>query len=54
MEDEEVTRLLRSLKVEDELDVPSFMRKPLFNDRRIMPSAAPQTSKTEARTESKA
>jgi cell division protein FtsZ len=34
MEDEEVTRLLKSLKVEDELDVPSFLRKPLFNDRR--------------------
>jgi len=27
MEDEEVTKLLRSLKVEEELDVPSFMRK---------------------------
>ena len=54
MEDEEVTKLLRSLKVEDELDIPSFMRKPLFNERRTMPSAAPQTSKTEARTESKA
>jgi len=53
MEDEEVTRLLRSLKVEDELDVPSFMRKPLFNDRRIMPSVAPQTTRTESKTEAK-
>jgi cell division protein FtsZ len=48
MEDEEVTRLLKSLKVEDELDIPSFMRKPMFNDRRSMP-AAPQTSKTQTR-----
>ncbi len=35
MEDEEITRLLKSLKVEDELDVPSFLRKPLFNERRV-------------------
>jgi cell division protein FtsZ len=49
MDDEEVTKLLRSLKVEDELDVPSFMRKPLFNERRAMPSANPQTSRTETR-----
>jgi len=48
MEDEEITKLLRSLKVEDELDVPSFMRRPLFNERRIMPSI-PQTSKTETK-----
>jgi cell division protein FtsZ len=48
MEDEEVTRLLKSLKVEDELDIPSFMRKPMFNDRRAMPTA-PQTSKTQAK-----
>jgi cell division protein FtsZ len=47
MEDEEVTRLLKSLKVEDELDIPSFMRKPMFNNRRSMP-AAPQTNKTQA------
>jgi len=49
MDDEEVTKLLKSLKVEDELDVPSFMRKPLFNDRRIMPSTVPQTAKTEVK-----
>jgi cell division protein FtsZ len=48
MEDEEITKMLKSLKVEDELDVPSFMRRPLFNDRRIMP-AAPKTTKTETR-----
>jgi cell division protein FtsZ len=44
MEDEEVTKLLKSLKVEDELDIPSFMRKPLFNERREIPSASPSRS----------
>ncbi len=48
MEDAEITKLLKSLKVEDELDVPSFMRRPLFNDRRIMPPDA-QTTKTQAK-----
>jgi cell division protein FtsZ len=48
MEDAEVTKLLKSLKVEDELDIPSFMRRPLFNERRVMPPA-PQTTKTETR-----
>ena len=50
MEDEEVTKLLRSLKVEDELDIPSFMRKPLFNERRTMFSSSPQIKKTETKT----
>jgi cell division protein FtsZ len=49
MEDEEITRLLRSLKVEDELDVPSFMRRPLFNQRRIMPAVTPETTRTEVK-----
>jgi cell division protein FtsZ len=48
MEDAEVTRLLKSLKVEDELDIPSFMRRPLFNDRRVMPPAH-QTTRTETK-----
>jgi cell division protein FtsZ len=46
MEDEEVTKLLKSLKVEDELDIPSFMRKPLFNERRAMPGASPSRTGT--------
>jgi cell division protein FtsZ len=50
MEDEEITKLLKSLKVEDELDIPSFMRKPLFGSRRTMPSATPQPTKTESKT----
>jgi cell division protein FtsZ len=49
MDDEEITKLLKSLKVEDELDVPSFMRRPLFNDKRVM-TPAPQTNRTPAST----
>lgn len=48
MEDEEITRLLKSLKVEDELDIPSFLRRPLLNERRIMPSV-PQPNKMPVR-----
>ncbi len=33
-QDEELTQLLEGLKSEDELDVPSFLRRPLFNHRR--------------------
>ncbi len=38
----EVTELLKSLKSEEELDVPSFLRRPLFNHRRqVAPEAPP-------------
>ncbi|MFC1899403.1 cell division protein FtsZ [Chloroflexota bacterium] len=33
-EEDEQTQLLKNLKTEDELDVPSFLRRPLFNHRR--------------------
>jgi cell division protein FtsZ len=46
MEDEEVTKLLRSLKVEEELDVPSFMRKSMFNERRTLPDASKTRTET--------
>ena len=38
--DEELTQFLKGLKSEDELDVPSFLRRPLFSHRRqaIIPS----------------
>jgi cell division protein FtsZ len=49
MEDEEITKLLKSLKVEEELDIPSFMRRPLFNERRFVSTPASQTNKTETR-----
>jgi len=36
-EDEEITQLLDGLKKrEDELDIPSFMRRPMFNQRRVV------------------
>ncbi len=35
---DEVAQLLKTLKSEDELDVPSFMRRPLFNRRRQVTS----------------
>jgi cell division protein FtsZ len=32
--DEELTQLLKTMKSEEELDVPSFLRRPLFSHRR--------------------
>jgi cell division protein FtsZ len=50
MEDEEITKLLRSLKSEDELDVPSFLRKPLLNQRRtVTPSTQTQTTRAQSK-----
>ncbi len=46
MDDEAVTKLIKSLKAEEALDIPSFMRKPLFNERRFMPDAAPSRTET--------
>ncbi|HSW57676.1 MAG TPA: cell division protein FtsZ [Dehalococcoidales bacterium] len=46
MDDEAVTKLLKSLKVEEELDIPSFMRKPLFNERRTIPGSTPSKTGT--------
>jgi cell division protein FtsZ len=37
-EEDEVTNMLRSLKTEEELDVPSFLRRPLFSHRRQSPA----------------
>ncbi len=42
---DEFTEVLKGLKSEEELDVPSFLRHPLFNRRR---QAAPEVSKTPA------
>jgi len=52
---DEIEKLLKGLKSEEELDVPSFLRKPLFNARRqtVPPQAtrvmAPQAQTTAAR-----
>ena len=37
-EEDEVTNMLRSLKTEEELDVPSFLRRPLFSHRKQTPA----------------
>ncbi len=42
-EEDELTKLLKNMKTEDELDMPSFLRRPLFSHRRHMttPSEVP-------------
>ena len=35
--DDELTKILKDMKTEDELDVPSFLRRPLFSHRRNTP-----------------
>lgn len=49
LEDKEVAKLLRSLKSEDVLDMPSFMRRPLFAQRRAWtPNPTEATAKAPA------
>jgi cell division protein FtsZ len=42
-EEDELTQMLKNLKSEEEMDVPAFLRRPLFNHRRQanIPSAKP-------------
>lgn len=42
-QEDELTQLLKGIKSEDELDVPSFLRRPLFSHRRlvVMPPSKP-------------
>ena len=49
-QEDELTQLLRGLKSEEELDVPSFLRRPLFSHRRqaVPPAAKPAQSPTQA------
>ncbi|MDP2916663.1 MAG: cell division protein FtsZ [Dehalococcoidia bacterium] len=49
MQDDEVAKLLKRLKTEDELDMPSFLRRPLFNQRRTWgtPTTTKQTTPVE-------
>jgi len=42
--EDDLTKLLKGMKSEDELDVPSFLRKPLFSHRRQM--VTPQEERT--------
>ena len=49
-QEEELTQLLESLKSEEELDVPSFLRRPLFNHRRQAITATTKLVKTPSHT----
>jgi cell division protein FtsZ len=49
-QEEELTQLLKGIKSEDELDVPSFLRRPLFSHRRQALANADKLVKTPLRT----
>jgi len=49
-DEEEQTQLLKNLKSEEELDVPSFLRRPLFNHRRQSIPSATKPIKTPSHT----
>ncbi|MGI2336671.1 MAG: cell division protein FtsZ [Dehalogenimonas sp.] len=48
-DEDEVTNLLRGIKSEEELDVPSFLRKPLFSHQRQSYSEPAKTSRPATR-----
>jgi cell division protein FtsZ len=49
-EEEELTQLLKNMKSEEELDVPSFLRRPLFSHRRQAETPSVKIEKTAQRT----
>jgi len=49
-QEDELTQLLKGLKTEEELDVPSFLRRPLFSHRRQALAASDKLVKTSLRT----
>jgi cell division protein FtsZ len=49
-QEDEVTQFLKSLKSEEELDVPSFLRRPLFSHRRQVITSSTKPVKTPSRT----
>jgi cell division protein FtsZ len=51
-QEEELTQLLKGIKSEDELDVPSFLRRPLFSHRRQALAASDKIIKSPLRTPS--
>ena len=44
-EDEELTKILKNMKTEEELDMPSFLRRPMFS-RRPAPAIPRHRSRT--------
>jgi cell division protein FtsZ len=49
-EEDELTRLLKGMKSEEELDVPSFLRRPLFSHRRQTTTPAGKPAQTSTQT----
>jgi cell division protein FtsZ len=50
-EEDEVTQFLKGLKSEEELDVPSFLRRPLFSHRRQAITSSTRPLKTPSQTQ---
>ncbi|MFC1957033.1 cell division protein FtsZ [Chloroflexota bacterium] len=50
-QEDEVTQFLKSLKSEEELDVPSFLRRPLFSHRRQAITSSTKPLKTPSQTQ---
>jgi cell division protein FtsZ len=50
-QEDEVTQFLKSLKSEEELDVPSFLRRPLFSHRRQAITSSTNPLKTPSQTQ---
>jgi len=50
-EEDEVTQFLKGLKSEEELDVPSFLRRPLFSHRRQAIASSTRPLKTPSQTQ---
>ncbi len=48
--DDELTQLLKGIKSEDELDVPSFLRRPLFSHRRNTTTPANKSAETHSQS----
>ena len=44
--DDEITEFLKEWKSEDQLDIPAFLRRPLFNQRRLASTPTVKTNKT--------
>jgi len=47
--DDEITEFLKNWKTEDQLDIPTFLRRPLLNQRRLTTTqSTKKTTKTSA------
>ncbi len=46
-QEDELTSLLKGLKTEEELDIPSFLRRPLYGHRKHSTTATPKEAGVE-------